>query len=154
MKTSIGFIGLGVMGTPMALNLVRSGVPLTVWSRSDTHYDTLRSAGAAVAGSVDALLSTCETVVLMLAHQTAIDEVLGRRTPRFGRRVSQRLIVNMSTTAPGYSRLLADEIRASGDVTSRHPCRARASPPKRGSWWSCWRACRRTSRQSASWCGR
>lgn len=132
MKTSIGFIGLGVMGTPMALNLVRSGVPLTVWSRSDTHYDTLRSAGAAVAGSVDALLSTCETVVLMLAHQTAIDEVLGRRTPRFGRRVSQRLIVNMSTTAPGYSRSLADEIRASGGRYVEAPVSGSRKPAEAG----------------------
>ena len=55
MSTSIGFVGLGVMGTPMALNLARSGLPLVVWSRSSTHYETLRSAGAIVAESLDAL---------------------------------------------------------------------------------------------------
>jgi len=112
MSTSIGFIGLGVMGTPMALNLARSGVPLVVWSRSSTHYDTLRNAGAIVAESLDALFSRCGTAVLMLAHEEAIDEVLGRRTPLFAQRVAQRLIVNMSTTSPGYSRALVDEIHA------------------------------------------
>ena len=45
----IGFIGLGVMGTPMALNLARAGTPLVVWSRSPGGYDALRAAGARVA---------------------------------------------------------------------------------------------------------
>lgn len=40
----IGFIGLGVMGTPMALNLARAGTPLVVWSRSPGGYDALRAA--------------------------------------------------------------------------------------------------------------
>ncbi|WP_342633373.1 NAD(P)-dependent oxidoreductase [Pseudomonas asplenii] len=110
MNKPTGFIGLGVMGTPMALNLARSGVPLIVWSRSNNHYDTLRAAGAEVADSLDALFSQCETLILMLAHEAAIDEVLGRHTPLFEQRMGGRLIVNMSTTSPGYSRLLADEI--------------------------------------------
>ncbi|QXI26393.1 NAD(P)-dependent oxidoreductase [Pseudomonas vanderleydeniana] len=110
MNKPTGFIGLGVMGTPMALNLARSGVPLVVWSRSNNHYDTLRAAGAEVAESLDALFSQCETLILMLAHEAAIDEVLGRHTPLFEQRMAGRLIVNMSTTSSGYSRLLADEI--------------------------------------------
>ncbi|WP_256988492.1 NAD(P)-dependent oxidoreductase [Bordetella genomosp. 9] len=110
---SIGFIGLGVMGSPMAVNLARSGAPLTVWSRSPGQYDTLRAAGATVAESVDALFSQCDIVILMLAHEAAIDEVLARGTPRFEQRVAGRLIVNMSTTSPGYSRSLGDDIAAS-----------------------------------------
>ena len=42
----IGFIGLGVMGEPMALNLVRAGTPLFVWNRTIDKSEALRAAGA------------------------------------------------------------------------------------------------------------
>lgn len=132
MNTSIGFIGLGVMGTPMALNLARSNVPLVVWSRSNTQYDTLRAAGASVAENPDALFSSCETVILMLAHEAAIDEVLGRGTPLFDRRASGRLIVNMSTTSPGYSRALANAIEASGGQYVEAPVSGSRKPAEAG----------------------
>ena len=44
----IGFIGLGVMGQPMALNLVRAGTKLTVWNRSADRTGPLRAAGARI----------------------------------------------------------------------------------------------------------
>ena len=47
----IGFIGLGLMGKPMALNLLKKGFPLTVHSRSQAPVDALVSAGAAAAAS-------------------------------------------------------------------------------------------------------
>ncbi|WP_312038203.1 MULTISPECIES: NAD(P)-binding domain-containing protein [Rhizobium] len=49
----IGFVGLGVMGQPMALNLTRAGTRLVVWNRSPAAPDPLRAAGAAVAASVE-----------------------------------------------------------------------------------------------------
>jgi lactate dehydrogenase-like 2-hydroxyacid dehydrogenase len=45
----IGFIGLGVMGQPMALNLARAGTQLIVWNRSADRCESLRAAGATVA---------------------------------------------------------------------------------------------------------
>jgi len=132
MNTSIGFIGLGVMGTPMALNLARSGVPLVVWSRSNTSYDKLRDAGATVADNPDTLFSICETVVLMLAHEAAIDEVLGRGTPLFDGRIRGRLIVNMSTTSPEYSRALADAIEASRGQYVEAPVSGSRKPAEAG----------------------
>jgi 3-hydroxyisobutyrate dehydrogenase len=45
----IGFIGLGVMGRPMALNLVRAGTGLVVWNRTAAGSEPLRAAGATVA---------------------------------------------------------------------------------------------------------
>ena len=52
---TMGFLGLGVMGTPMALNLARAGTPLLVWNRTPHRAEPLREAGAAVA-AVGALL--------------------------------------------------------------------------------------------------
>jgi 3-hydroxyisobutyrate dehydrogenase len=48
----IGFIGLGVMGQPMALNLAKSGRRLVVWNRSPERTVSLRAAGATVVSSV------------------------------------------------------------------------------------------------------
>ncbi|WP_321887661.1 NAD(P)-dependent oxidoreductase [Paraburkholderia bannensis] len=112
MQMETGFIGLGVMGTPMALNLVRAGTPLAVWSRSKERYDTLREAGARTVEHADAVFASCTTVILMLANDHAIDAVLGRGTPAFGARVRGHMIVNMGTNSADYSRALADDINA------------------------------------------
>src|SRR3954469_9265668 len=99
----IGFIGLGVMGQAMALNLRRAGTPLVVWNRSAEKSALLRAAGAVVAESAAEVFERARIVILMLADGSAIDAVLGRGTPRFAANVSDRLIVHMGTTSPDYS---------------------------------------------------
>ena len=79
--SKVGFIGLGVMGEPMALNLVRAGTPLVVWNRSPAKLDVLRDAGAEVAGSVADVFAQADPVIVMLANAGAIDATLGRGTP-------------------------------------------------------------------------
>lgn len=110
----IGFIGLGVMGQPMALNLVRAGTPLRVWNRDRDKCEPLRAAGATVAASAAEVFERCATTILMLAHSEAIDAVLGRGTPAFAAQVGRRRIVHMGTTSPAYSRALETDIRAGG----------------------------------------
>ncbi|MEZ5701464.1 MAG: NAD(P)-binding domain-containing protein [Burkholderiaceae bacterium] len=109
---AIGFLGLGVMGHPMALNLARSGQPLVVWNRSPARTEALQAAGAVVASSVDALFDQTETVILMLANGRVIDAVLGRGTPAFAARVKGHTLVPMGTTSPAYSRGLCAEVVA------------------------------------------
>ena len=48
-KLKAGFIGLGTMGTPMALNILKAGFPLAVWNRTQEKTPPLAQAGAAVA---------------------------------------------------------------------------------------------------------
>ncbi|HEV2638831.1 MAG TPA: NAD(P)-dependent oxidoreductase [Actinocrinis sp.] len=110
----IGFLGLGVMGRPMALNLVRAGTPLVVWNRSAAGAEALRAAGAEVAASPAEVFERTRTVFLMLAGGEAIDEVLGRGTAAFAGRVAGRTIVPMGTTSPEYSRALEAEVLAAG----------------------------------------
>ncbi|MFI0940837.1 NAD(P)-dependent oxidoreductase [Streptomyces sp. NPDC021020] len=113
----IGFLGLGVMGRPMALNLQRrqpAGAPLTVWNRTPAKCAELREAGAVVAGSAAEVLRTCDVVFLMLADSAAVDDVLGRGTDSFAGRVRGRTLVHMGTTSPGYSHALEADVRAAG----------------------------------------
>jgi 3-hydroxyisobutyrate dehydrogenase len=111
---ALGFLGLGVMGSPMALNLVRSGQDLLVWNRSADRAEALRAAGARVAASPADVFEQAETVLVMLANGDVIDAVLGRGTPDFAARVERRTVVHMGTTSPDYSRGLAADVRAAG----------------------------------------
>ncbi|TWB60905.1 3-hydroxyisobutyrate dehydrogenase [Rhizobium sp. ERR 922] len=110
----IGFIGLGVMGQPMALNLAKAGTRLVVWNRSAAAADPLREAGATVAASVEEVFARTRIVILMLVNETVLDEVLRRGTPDFAKLVSGHIVVSMGSNPPGYSRGLAADILSAG----------------------------------------
>ncbi len=110
----IGFVGLGVMGQPMALNLARAGTKLVVWNRSLAAVEPLREAGATVAASVEDVFERARIVILMLVNDMVLDEVLQRGTPDFAKLVSGRIVVSMGSNPPGYSRGLAADILAAG----------------------------------------
>ncbi|RDU99399.1 NAD(P)-dependent oxidoreductase [Trinickia dinghuensis] len=112
--TPVGFIGLGSMGEPMALNLRKVGIPLVVWNRSEAKRGVLEQAGARVVADAAQVFECCGTVLLMLANAEAIDWVLARGEPAFRQRVRGRTIVHMGTTSPGYSAGLEQSIRAAG----------------------------------------
>lgn len=127
-----GFIGLGVMGEPMALNLVRAGAPLLVWSRRATACEPLRAAGARVAGDAAQVFEQSRTVILMLADDAALDAVLARGTADFAPRVRDRTLVVMSTHAPAYSRALEAEVRAAGGRYVEAPVSGSRKPAEAG----------------------
>jgi 3-hydroxyisobutyrate dehydrogenase len=110
----LGFIGLGTMGEPMALNLLKSGQPLMVWNRSDAKRHILGEAGASIAESPAEVFAQCDSIILMLTDATATDAVLGRGSGAFEDRVRSRTIINMATVEPGYSKGLEVDIRAGG----------------------------------------
>ncbi|MGW2855789.1 NAD(P)-dependent oxidoreductase, partial [Streptomyces sp. NPDC001215] len=128
----IGFIGLGVMGQPMALRLARSGTPLVVWNRTPARTEPLRAAGAEVAADPAEVFARAEIVILMLADDLAIDATLGRGTPDFAARVAGRVVVHMGTTSPGYSRDLEAEVRAAGGRYVEAPVSGSRVPAENG----------------------
>lgn len=128
----IGFIGLGTMGLPMALNLAHAGASLVVWNRSSERCEPLAAAGATVVGSAADVLAQCETTFLMLADEAATDDVLGRGTPHFAARVGGRRIVAMSTVAPTYSMHLASDIVAAGGRYVEAPVSGSRKPAETG----------------------
>jgi 3-hydroxyisobutyrate dehydrogenase len=127
-----GFVGLGVMGQPMALNVARAGIPLLVWNRTPERAEPLVAAGATAAGSVDEVFENARIVVLMLASSEAIDAVVGRGTPQFAARVANRVIVHMGTTSPEYSRGLCEDVRAAGGGYVEAPVSGSRKPAESG----------------------
>lgn len=128
----IGFIGLGVMGQPMALNLARAGTRLIVWNRSGDRSEPLRAAGATLASSPTEVFRQAAVVILMLADGDAIDAVLGRNTPAFSANVAEHTIVHMGTTAPEYSRGLEAAIREAGGSYVEAPVSGSRKPAEAG----------------------
>jgi 3-hydroxyisobutyrate dehydrogenase len=128
----VGFLGLGVMGQPMALNLARAGTPLVVWNRTPARTEPLRDAGAVVASSAAEVFATTDTVLMMLADDAATDEVLGRGTRAFPTNVAGRLIVHMGTTAPDYSRALGEAVAAAGGRYVETPVSGSRVPAVKG----------------------
>src|SRR5690606_18849902 len=70
---NVGFLGLGVMGRPMALRLAGAGTPLVVWNRTAARSAPLREAGAEVATSAAEVFERAGVVFLMPADEAATD---------------------------------------------------------------------------------
>lgn len=128
----IGFIGLGTMGAPMALNLRRAGQPLMVWNRTPERTAPLKEAGAMVAAEAGEVFEQCNTVLLMLENEGATDAVLGRGTEAFTRRVNGHCVVSMGTTSADYSFRLSQDIAMAGGCFVEAPVSGSRQPAEAG----------------------
>ncbi len=122
----VGFLGLGTMGTPMALNLARAGTGLLVWNRTPGKATVLRAAGAEVARDPAEVFERCEVVILMLADADAVDTVLKQTT------LAGHTIVHMGTTAPEHSQTLEAGILAAGGRYVEAPVSGSRLPAEAG----------------------
>jgi len=128
----IGFIGLGVMGRPMAVNLARAGVRLVVWNRTPDKCAPLRALGARVAGCVAEVLRLADVVMLMLADEQAMDLVLARGTTEFARMLADRVVVHMGTTSAAYSCALEQDVVRAGGRYVEAPVSGSSQPAEEG----------------------
>jgi 3-hydroxyisobutyrate dehydrogenase len=129
---AIGFIGLGSMGEPMALNLAKAGLPLVVWNRSQKKCERVAALGAAVARNPDEVFRRCEVVIVMLVDGSALDDVLARNERGFNDRVCGRILINMATTAPEYSKALEADVIAAGGRYVEAPVSGSRKPAEAG----------------------
>jgi len=128
----IGFIGLGTMGEPMALNLAQAGARLLVWNRSAAKAAALMAAGVELAAHAVDVFNRADLIILMLADDRAIDDILERGGPGFAARVSGRTVVHMGTTAPAYSLELETDIVAAGGRYVEAPVSGSRQPAQDG----------------------
>jgi 2-hydroxy-3-oxopropionate reductase len=116
-------IGLGLMGKPMALNLLKAGFPVTVFNRSQGAIDELAAAGARAAASPAEVGEASDIVITMLPDAPDVDAVvLGDNGVMAGaeRRAAQTaskrgvLVIDMSTIAAAAARRIGEQIAARG----------------------------------------
>ena len=112
----VGFIGLGLMGKPMAFHLLNADADLTVWNRSAGPADELRSAGAKVATSISELVEELagETVILMLKDANVVSEVVEGEGGLLEGLKPNTLVIDMGTTSLEVTRKLAQSVEAKG----------------------------------------
>ncbi|MFN8058866.1 MAG: 2-hydroxy-3-oxopropionate reductase [Vicinamibacterales bacterium] len=106
---SIGFIGLGLMGKPMALNLRRAGFALDVMSRSPGPVDELVAAGARRATTAAELAARCDVIITMLPDSPDVQQVLAGPAGVFDGARAGTIVVDMSSISPVATRELAVE---------------------------------------------
>ncbi|PKO85469.1 MAG: 2-hydroxy-3-oxopropionate reductase [Betaproteobacteria bacterium HGW-Betaproteobacteria-12] len=107
----IGFIGLGIMGRPMALNLLKGGHQVTVWARRAESMQPLLAAGATGAASPAEAAHGVELVISMVADAPDVAEVM-RAVASAG--TPGLVAVDMSTIAPAAARAIQAELAAAG----------------------------------------
>lgn len=129
---TIGFLGIGRMGEPMARRLLQSGQALWIWSRNPRHAASLQPDGARLATSVEGVFANCETVLLMLRDEHAIDSVLKRGTAGFAAMTQGHRLVQMGTVDPLWSQQLASDLAATGARYVEAPVSGSRSPAERG----------------------
>lgn len=114
MKTKVGFIGLGIMGKPMAKNLIKAGFTLVVHNRSRMAVDELVKLGATAAGSPREVASSVDTIITMLPNSPDVESVaLGEKGIKEGAARGQ-LFLDMSTINPIVSQKIARELEPLG----------------------------------------
>lgn len=114
MMPGVGFIGLGVMGRPMALNLIKGGYSLLVYGRRKETMAPLIEAGAVACGSPEEVARGCDVVFTMVTTtRDVLEVVLGERGIIAGARPGS-ILVDMGTISPAATRTMAQRLSAAG----------------------------------------
>ena len=106
-KPTIGFVGLGIMGLPMAVNVVRAGFPVIGYNRSLEPVSRLVSEGGRAADSVGDVTEAADVVVTMLPASPDVEAVVLGEDGVLDHAVDGLTVIDMSTIHPGVSREVA-----------------------------------------------
>lgn len=112
MMKTIGFIGLGTMGLPMAVNLLKNGYTLTVYNRTESKTDMLRTMGASVAASPAQVAKESDVVFTNVSHDQALLEVVFGSGGLIEGIRPGLTVIDCSTVSPDTSRKVHDELLA------------------------------------------
>ena len=115
-NVNIGWIGLGKMGAPMALNLVNAGYSITVYNRSAKKSKQLVDAGAKDAGTIGELAKSSDLIITMLADDNALNAVVSGNDGVFGAASSGAVLIDMSTVSPEASTQISRQCKQKGLV--------------------------------------
>ena len=110
----IGFIGLGIMGSPMAANLIKAGYEVTGHDVSQDSIERLVQAGGKPAGSIEEAVFGADVVITMLPDSPQVDEVVLGENGVLAVAGSDLLLIDMSSIAPETSVAVAKRAEETG----------------------------------------
>ncbi len=118
MADKVGLIGLGIMGMPMARNLIKAGYHLTVFNRTAARCDEMAAAGAHPAASPTELAAACDVIITIVSDTPDVESVvLGTGAGGAGVIEGVRagsVVIDMSTISPRATRDIAERLAAKG----------------------------------------
>lgn len=130
--TKYGFLGLGIMGSAMAANLVKAGYDVTVWNRTPAKCAPLLALGAKQGGSPREVAVDCDITFAMLADPAAAEEVFfGPDGVRDGL-AAGRSYIDMSTVADTTACAIAQAVAAAGGRFLEAPVSGTKKPAEDG----------------------
>lgn len=113
-KTRVGFIGLGTMGGHMATNLLKAGFPLTLFDVNPAVMQPLIERGALAVTSVKEVGARSDVVISMLPNTPDVESVIYGEDGLVAHPPAGRLLVDMSTIAPGAARQIHTDLEGKG----------------------------------------
>jgi len=114
MPDTIGFIGLGIMGKPMAHNLLKAGFAIIVHNRHQVVTDELVAAGASAGVRPREIAASCDVLITMLPDAPQVEEVLLGSEGVIEGAHAGLIVIDMSTISPIVTRILADRLAERG----------------------------------------
>ncbi|XP_065866872.1 glyoxylate/succinic semialdehyde reductase 2, chloroplastic [Euphorbia lathyris] len=131
-RARIGFLGLGIMGSPMAQNLIKVGCDVTVWNRTKSKCDPLISLGAKYKPSPEEVAAACDVTFAMLADpESAVEVACGKNGATVGMSPGKGY-VDVSTVDGGTSKLIGGQIKATGASFLEAPVSGSKKPAEDG----------------------
>src|SRR5215213_5655753 len=112
---SVGFVGLGIMGSRQAANLAKAGYELTVFNRTRERAEAwVQEHGGAVAGSPREVAERSDVVITMVVDGAQVEAMILGEDGALAGACDGTLFVDMSTIAPATARSLAERLQAEG----------------------------------------
>ena len=106
----IGFIGIGLMGFPMAKNLLKAGYKLKAFNRSQDKAERLKEFGAEISISIKDVVTNSDTIIMMLADDAAVEKVMGG--VKFISNIKEgATVIDMSSVNPVISKKYAEILK-------------------------------------------
>lgn len=114
MTERIGFIGLGIMGRPMALNLIKAGYRLSVHARREASMRPLLEAGAEPCSSPAEVSRRCTILFTMVSDTPDVEQVILGPQGVIETVQPGSIVIDMSTISPSVTRTIAERLQAAG----------------------------------------
>jgi 3-hydroxyisobutyrate dehydrogenase len=113
-KTSVGFIGLGVMGQSMAGHILNAGYELHVYTRTKHKAEPLISKGAAWEETVEALSGKCDVIITIVGFPADVEQVYLEETGILNHAQKGTIVIDMTTSRPDLAVKIYDRAATSG----------------------------------------
>ena len=114
MALKIGFVGLGIMGRPQALNLIKGGYSVAVYARRAESMQPLKDAGAITCASPEDVAAQCDVIITMVADTPDVEQVIFGEGGIIHGAKSGSVVIDMSTISPVATKGMAERLKAKG----------------------------------------